>query len=121
MLCLFLFVCAAPLFVVNDHTGEVRAVDFAFNAWGGAEGGCYSSWDNVSFFLVSCLIACFTFFSPSPECVFLFFFRAIRGYAYLSVVMCYLHVCFFSVRFSHPENTLPDNAMHEFAVALVSV
>jgi agmatine deiminase len=31
--------------VVNDKTGEVRGVDWEFNAWGGAEEGCYKTWD----------------------------------------------------------------------------
>lgn len=33
-----------PTFVVNDH-GEVRAVDWDFNAWGGLKGGLYFPWD----------------------------------------------------------------------------
>jgi agmatine deiminase len=32
-----------PSFVVND-SGEVRGVDWGFNAWGGFEGGLYSPW-----------------------------------------------------------------------------
>ncbi|WP_407313340.1 agmatine deiminase [Pseudomonas sp. nanlin1] len=32
-----------PTFVIND-TGEVRGVDWAFNAWGGFDGGLYSPW-----------------------------------------------------------------------------
>jgi agmatine deiminase len=34
-----------PLFLVNGK-GEVRGVDFDFNAWGGIEEGCYSNWDD---------------------------------------------------------------------------
>lgn len=47
-----------PLFVVSDVVGSeregfgecprqrhVRGVDWAFNAWGGELGGCFSSWD----------------------------------------------------------------------------
>lgn len=47
-----------PLFVVSDSVGSeregfgkcprqrhVRGVDWAFNAWGGKLGGCFSSWD----------------------------------------------------------------------------
>lgn len=33
-----------PTGVVND-AGEVRGVDWPFNAWGGREGGLYASWD----------------------------------------------------------------------------
>ena len=33
-----------PTFVVNEH-GDRRGVDWQFNAWGGAAGGLYSSWD----------------------------------------------------------------------------
>lgn len=33
-----------PTFVV-DAAGEVRAVDWVFNAWGGLEGGLYFPWD----------------------------------------------------------------------------
>ncbi|HEX7776763.1 MAG TPA: agmatine deiminase [Parvibaculum sp.] len=33
-----------PTFVVNDE-GEVRAVDWQFNAWGGLDGGLYFPWD----------------------------------------------------------------------------
>ncbi|WP_236208927.1 agmatine deiminase [Pseudomonas tohonis] len=33
-----------PTFVTND-TGEVRGVDWAFNAWGGFDGGLYSPWN----------------------------------------------------------------------------
>lgn len=32
-----------PSFVINDQ-GEVRGVDWGFNAWGGFEGGLYSPW-----------------------------------------------------------------------------
>ena len=34
-----------PNFVVNDSTGEVRGVDWIFNAWGGLESGAYFPWD----------------------------------------------------------------------------
>ncbi|HVY81135.1 MAG TPA: agmatine deiminase [Steroidobacteraceae bacterium] len=34
----------APTFVVNE-AGEVRGVDWRFNAWGGDHGGLYSPWD----------------------------------------------------------------------------
>lgn len=34
-----------PTFVIDDH-GDRRAVDWIFNAWGGAKGGLYSSWAN---------------------------------------------------------------------------
>lgn len=34
-----------PTFVVNDH-GEIRGVDWRFNAWGGLEGGLYFPWDH---------------------------------------------------------------------------
>ena len=33
-----------PTFVVND-AGEVRGVDWVFNAWGGFSGGLYFPWD----------------------------------------------------------------------------
>lgn len=33
-----------PTFVVND-SGDVRGIDWGFNAWGGFEGGLYSPWD----------------------------------------------------------------------------
>lgn len=33
-----------PTFVVNDH-GNVRGVDWEFNAWGGLDGGLYFPWD----------------------------------------------------------------------------
>ncbi len=33
-----------PTFVVNDR-GEVRGVDWRFNAWGGLQGGLYFPWD----------------------------------------------------------------------------
>ena len=33
-----------PTFVVNAR-GDVRGVDWIFNAWGGLEGGLYSPWD----------------------------------------------------------------------------
>jgi agmatine deiminase len=32
-------------FVKNDKTGEVRGVDWEFNAWGGLEDGLYFPWD----------------------------------------------------------------------------
>ncbi|WP_042354433.1 agmatine deiminase [Bacillus rubiinfantis] len=35
-----------PTFVINDETGEVRAVDWRFNAWGGLVDGLYFPWDN---------------------------------------------------------------------------
>jgi agmatine deiminase len=34
----------APTFVVNEQ-GDVRGVDWHFNAWGGYRGGLYSPWD----------------------------------------------------------------------------
>jgi len=34
-----------PTFVVNDQTGEVRGVDWKFNAWGGLVDGLYFPWD----------------------------------------------------------------------------
>lgn len=34
----------APTFVRNSLTGEVRAVNWSFNAWGGAYNGLYASW-----------------------------------------------------------------------------
>src|SRR3954453_12025396 len=34
-----------PTFVVDD-VGEVRGVDWLFNAWGGADGGLYVSWEH---------------------------------------------------------------------------
>jgi agmatine deiminase len=34
-----------PTFVVND-AGELRGVDWRFNAWGGLEGGLYFPWDH---------------------------------------------------------------------------
>lgn len=33
-----------PTFVINDH-GEMRGVDWRFNAWGGLEDGLYFPWD----------------------------------------------------------------------------
>lgn len=36
--------CGAT-FVVNDETGEVRGVDWRFNAWGGLYDGLYFPWD----------------------------------------------------------------------------
>ncbi len=35
-----------PTFVVNDQTGEVRGVDWRFNAWGGLVDGLYFPWDD---------------------------------------------------------------------------
>ena len=35
-----------PTFVKNDRTGEVRAVDWKFNAYGGDYDGLYKPWDN---------------------------------------------------------------------------
>ena len=34
-----------PTFLKNDQTGEVRAVDWDFNAWGGLVDGLYFPWD----------------------------------------------------------------------------
>jgi agmatine deiminase len=34
-----------PTFVIND-AGELRGVDWRFNAWGGLEGGLYFPWDH---------------------------------------------------------------------------
>ena len=34
-----------PIFVKNDVTGDVRAVKFGFNAWGGLVNGLYFPWD----------------------------------------------------------------------------
>ena len=34
-----------PTFVKNDETGEVRAIDWDFNAWGGLYDGLYFPWD----------------------------------------------------------------------------
>ncbi len=33
-----------PTFVINDH-GNIRGVDWRFNAWGGLAGGLYAPWD----------------------------------------------------------------------------
>ncbi|MER2296798.1 agmatine deiminase [Pseudomonas promysalinigenes] len=33
-----------PTFVINEH-GEVRGVDWGFNAWGGFDGGLYAPWN----------------------------------------------------------------------------
>jgi agmatine deiminase len=33
-----------PTFVADDH-GEVRGIDWDFNAWGGLNGGLYFPWD----------------------------------------------------------------------------
>ncbi len=35
---------AGPTFIVND-SGQVRGIDWDFNAWGGLEGGLYFPWD----------------------------------------------------------------------------
>lgn len=35
-----------PTFVINDQTGEVRGVDWQFNAWGGLVDGLYFPWDD---------------------------------------------------------------------------
>ena len=35
----------APTFVRNDNTGEVRAINWSFNAWGGEYNGLYASWE----------------------------------------------------------------------------
>lgn len=35
-----------PTFVVNDETGEIRGVDWIFNAWGGLKDGLYFPWAN---------------------------------------------------------------------------
>ena len=42
-----------PTFVVN-HSGEVRGVDWEFNAWGGLKGGLYFPWDQDD--LVACKV-----------------------------------------------------------------
>ena len=34
-----------PTFVINDRTGEVRGIDWRFNAWGGLVDGLYFPWD----------------------------------------------------------------------------
>ncbi|OQR33020.1 agmatine deiminase [Pseudomonas sp. T] len=36
---------SGPAFLVNDATGEMRGVDFRFNAYGGLDGGLYYPWD----------------------------------------------------------------------------
>ncbi|BBP84431.1 putative agmatine deiminase [Pseudomonas tohonis] len=36
---------SGPAFLVNDQSGEVRGVDFEFNAYGGLDGGLYYPWD----------------------------------------------------------------------------
>ncbi len=36
---------SGPAFLVNDRSGEVRGVDFQFNAYGGFDGGLYFPWD----------------------------------------------------------------------------
>lgn len=40
---------------MNDRTGELRGVDWEFNAWGGKTEGCYPEWAEVR----SCLNPCF--------------------------------------------------------------
>lgn len=35
-----------PTFVINDATGEIRGVDWIFNAWGGLKDGLYFPWAN---------------------------------------------------------------------------
>ncbi len=35
----------APTFLKNRNTGEIRGVDWGFNAWGGLEDGLYFPWD----------------------------------------------------------------------------
>lgn len=35
-----------PTFVINDETGEIRGVDWIFNAWGGLKDGLYFPWAN---------------------------------------------------------------------------
>ncbi len=35
-----------PTFVINDETGEIRGVDWIFNAWGGLVDGLYFPWAN---------------------------------------------------------------------------
>ena len=35
-----------PTFVINDATGEIRGVDWIFNAWGGLVDGLYFPWAN---------------------------------------------------------------------------
>lgn len=39
---------SAPSFVVNDETGEVRGVDWQYNAYGGLEDGHYFPWDKTA-------------------------------------------------------------------------
>lgn len=34
-----------PTFVINNQTGEIRGVDWRFNAWGGLMDGLYFPWD----------------------------------------------------------------------------
>lgn len=36
---------SGPTFVVNDKTGEVRGIDWRFNAWGGLVDGLYFPWN----------------------------------------------------------------------------
>lgn len=35
-----------PTFVINDKTGEIRGIDWIFNAWGGLVDGLYFPWAN---------------------------------------------------------------------------
>lgn len=35
-----------PTFVINDKTGEIRGIDWSFNAWGGLVDGLYFPWAN---------------------------------------------------------------------------
>lgn len=37
---------SGPTFVINDETGEIRGVDWIFNAWGGLVDGLYFPWAN---------------------------------------------------------------------------
>ncbi|BDY05276.1 agmatine deiminase [Ferrimonas sp. YFM] len=39
---------SAPSFVINDETGEVRGVDWLYNAYGGLEDGHYFPWDKTA-------------------------------------------------------------------------
>ena len=39
-----------PTFVINDR-GEVRGIDWEFNAWGGEAGGLYFPWDLDEYWL----------------------------------------------------------------------
>ena len=42
----------APTFVKNDASGEVRAVNWTFNAWGGTYNGLYASWEKDNAFAI---------------------------------------------------------------------